>query len=283
MRWILAGGVVGLAAVVIGLAVMLSGGGAGAARATGRDYDRSTPDAVLESVLLMVQAGDAHRLPELIYAESDEMRGVLNRLGNLLGSLQTLAAEIQNRFPQEAAELRARTIEQGAGRLAAAFGMDSPRRGRSDSPDGQRDRSDPQGLQTVLANPFAWLEAGHDRLSTIKTGDGFAAIMVDGKPAFGLGLMMRDTDRGWAVVAPLNLPLIRKYVPANRDEWSILASMLQVVDSAIAELAADVRNGKCRDVEHVSELAGEKAWMPLVMCVLAYNRAMEVREEAAAR
>ncbi|TVQ31812.1 MAG: hypothetical protein EA376_07415 [Phycisphaeraceae bacterium] len=280
MRWILAGAIVGLTAVLLGLAVLVSGASDRPSR--GGAYDQSTPDAVLISALQMVEDGEVGRLTELIHADSDEMRAVLNRVGSLLQRLHVLADEIQTRFPDEVAEMRAKA-ESAAG---ANGGMQSLFAGAP-----QRQRGGRGGppwstaggggfLQPLLADPFAWIERNRTRMTVIQTADNTAAIMVDGKPAFGLGLTMRLEDDRWQVMLPLRLPFISRYMPQTREEWAIVASLVEVIDRAVDELAADVRAGRCRNIEAVAELAGEKAWMPVVMCVMAYNRAMEARERS---
>lgn len=277
MRWILAGAIVGLTAVLLGLAVLVSGASDRAAR--GMAYDQSTPDAVLVSALQMVEDGEVRRLTDLIHADNDEMRAVLNRAGSLLQSLHTLAEAIQQRFPDEVAEMQARAEEQARTGGVRSLFAGAPRAQRSA---GGGPPWSVQGgggfLQPLLADPFAWIERNRTRMTVIQTADNTAAIMVDGKPAFGLGLTMRLEDGRWQVMLPLRLPFISRYMPQTREEWAILASLVEVIDNAVAELAVDVRAGRCRNIEAVAELAGEKAWMPVVMCVMAYNRAMEARE-----
>src|SRR5688572_15504543 len=102
MAWALAS-----CAIVLGV---LGGGG----REGRQTYSRGTRDEVVASALAMVKNNDAKRLADLIYAEGPEMRSVLNRLGNLFGRLQDLAAQIQLRMPHEVAELKAQGVSAAA-------------------------------------------------------------------------------------------------------------------------------------------------------------------------
>lgn len=278
MRWMLAGGLVGLAAAIIGVAVYLS---RSAPASADFDYPQSTPDEVLQSALAMIRRGDARRLPDLIYADSDEMRAVLNRLGRLLQSVQALAATIQQKFPQEVEELRAKGAESALTRIAQ---RGVPRTDRRAGPREQRQMQESlaDASRLLLADPYGWLERNSSRLTTLKTADNVAAIMVDGKPAFGLGLTMRRDNDRWHVVLPINMPGVARFVPRNHDEWAILASMIQVVDNAVLELDSDVRAGRVHSLQGVAELAGDKAWMPMAICFVAYQKAMDARAAAGA-
>ncbi|MEC9372335.1 MAG: hypothetical protein VYC34_00755, partial [Planctomycetota bacterium] len=134
----------------------------------------------------------------------------------------------------------------------------------------------------ILADPFGWLQRARDRITTIQTADNIAAVLIDNKPAFGLGLTMRLDDNGkWAIALPLNLPVVARYTPRNHDEWSIVASIIQVIDNALKDLTTDIKQGDCRTLAEASELAGEKAVSPMFIAIIAYNRAMEARERAA--
>lgn len=278
MRWMLAGGLVGLAAALIGLAVYFS---RAAPAAADFEYPQSTPDEVLQSAIAMIERGEARRLPDLIYADSDEMRAVLNRLGRLLQSLQTLAATLQSKFPEEVDELRAKGAEAALTRIAQ---RGVPRTDRRAGPREQRQAQETlaDASRLLLADPYGWIERNRSRLTTLTTADNVAAIMVDGKPAFGLGVTMRRDNDRWRVALPINLPGVARFVPRNHDEWAILASMIQVVDNAVVELDSDVRAGRVRSLNGVAELAGEKAWMPMAICFVAYQKAMDARSAAGA-
>ena len=77
-----------------------------------KQYDRSTPDQVLEAARDMVINSDAERLTELVYADSPEMQEVYAGLGAVLGHLQDLAVAINDRFPEEVAEATGLSLDQ---------------------------------------------------------------------------------------------------------------------------------------------------------------------------
>ena len=77
------------------------------------DYSQGTPEETIASANKMVEAGDAEKLPNLVYAENPDMRKLLNTLGRMTGHLEELAKEINTRYPQETAEL-AKKAEEAA-------------------------------------------------------------------------------------------------------------------------------------------------------------------------
>lgn len=276
MKWILTGGMVGLASLIIGLAMFLVRDG-GRSRI---EYPRSTPEEALESAWAMVRDRNAERLSELLYSDSDEMRAVLARLGRLFGNLQALAAEINEAFPEEVAQLRANALRSDKG-LEEMF-QESRGRGRQGA-GGQMNRQDAERasqelFRLLLADPFGWIERNRERVTAIKLSDDTAAVQVDGKPAMGIGMLMKRSESGWQIELPLNVPMVTRYLPRNREEWEIVASMIQVFDNAVLELRSDVRGGRASDVQDVAKLAGEKSAVPVLICFIAYNRAMEARE-----
>lgn len=260
--WIAAGGAVAMIALVIGIGLAVGG-----ERARPRvDYPQDTPERVLESAYQMLADERADHLPDLLYAESPEVRGVFNRLGRLLGNLQELATVIQQRFPEDVAAVR-EDAQQSGGAISLGFG-----------PGGEGLPS--AGVRRILADPFGWIERNRDRVTVLQTADDRAAVMVDGKPAFGVGLAMIERGDRWFISPPLNLPFVQRFLPQSRDEWAIVASMLEVFENVAVELRAEVAGGAHRDLEAVAQRAGEKAAAPIVMCVMAYNRAMEARGRA---
>jgi len=254
MRPILAGITVALIAIVTGVVMLMA-----SPDRPRPDYPARTPDALLDAAVAMIEDGRPDLLPSLIDAPSTEFRAVLDRLGGLLASLRELSRALETEFPSQVASLRS-SPPPGLLSGAAAEGFDD------------------DTLARLLADPFAWLEGARDRLETIPIGDDAAAILVDGAPAFGVGLTMRRVEEGqWRVVVPLGLPFVGRYLPQSRDEWSIVASMVTVVDNALRDLTRDVRRGRCETIDDAVSLAGQKAWPPLALCYFAYTRAMETR------
>ena len=74
--------------VGIALAAMLAYALSGGVRSV--SYSQQTPDDVLRSAVAMIKSGQTRKLTNLIYADSPDMRGVLNQLGRLLESMHRL-------------------------------------------------------------------------------------------------------------------------------------------------------------------------------------------------
>lgn len=137
-RWVVAAAAVGLALTTA----------AGCRRSSG--YSQATPDDVIKSAKLMVEKGDARRLSDLIYADTPEMRAILDQLGGLLASVQDLAVTIEKQFPAEVAKVKAEAEEAAkkgqatsfisrlAGRMGGPQGGGTPRMRTSRNRDGTR-------------------------------------------------------------------------------------------------------------------------------------------------
>lgn len=103
-----------------------------------KQYDRSTPDAMLEAARDMVVRSDAERLTELIYADSLEMEKLYARLGVVLGHLQDLAVAINERFPEEIKAAQAKAQEEAkAGRGLSLLQQFNPSAGATAYSSGQ--------------------------------------------------------------------------------------------------------------------------------------------------
>ncbi len=266
-RWLFAGAMVGVAAVLLGLAVAL----------TTRELRKpkplpaDSPDALVASVFSAVERGRPDLIPSLIYAENSDLRLVLDALADLFDSLDSLAATIQQRFPSEVESLRGQPASGGiVGALAGA--QRAAQAGGSQAPNFSN-----ASIRSLLADPFAAIRDARGRVSTAVVADDLAAVLIDSKPAFGVGLMLRRAEGRWWIDLPLNLPFIAKYSPRNTEEHQILASMIQVVDNTIVDLRQDIDAGKCANLREVSQLAGEKAFAPIALCVVAYDRAIKAR------
>jgi hypothetical protein len=72
-----------------------------------KEYSQDTPDAVVATAKKMIENGDAKRLTELVYADSKDMRRLLNQMGRTMGSLQDLASAVQKAYPKEIEKLKA--------------------------------------------------------------------------------------------------------------------------------------------------------------------------------
>lgn len=268
--------------------VVLVGAGIGLGRVlfapeVPKQYDRSTPEAVFEAARDMVAEGDAHRLSELLYADSPGMEQVYAGLGDVMGSVQGLAAAINERFPEEVAEFRARAeSEAKAGRgvsfLQQIGSAARPRRGGP--PPAEEENRWNRVLQTVAADPYAWLTEAEDRLSYTWIDDERVAILWDQKPIFPpFGMIMQQDSRGqWSVVLPLRgIPMASRFLPQTEEEYAIWAAILQAVDNVVIDLETDVREGRLNSFESIARATGQKAAPVMIGCMIAYNRAIEER------
>jgi len=254
-----------------------------------RGYPQASPEEVLKSAITMIKNGEAEKVATLIYAPAPEMRAVLNRFGDLLGSLQDLGLAVAKRFPNDIQRIRADALKKAttstgsaaaiqamASRPGAALG--AVRAGRGG---GGVQQPDPRGLEdfamTVFADPFGWIDANADRLSAVPINDEQAAVLVDGKPVPPIGLTMRYAENKWQIELPLSLPGVSQFLPQTRHEYSILGSLLKVLAAAIDELADDVRSGKISRTNQLAEKAGEKAFGPAAMVFIVYGKEMDVR------
>lgn len=250
-----------------------------------KGYSQATPDDVLQTARLMVEQGDARRLTELIYADSPQMRDLLEHLGQTFQSLADLGIEVNRAFPREVAELRAQAEEAArrgeattfVGRLAGLSNR-SVRVGASGEGPDPRDAFN-QAAKELMSDPYAWLTRNADRLSTTTMTDDTAAILWDGKPVFGVGLAMKEEKGRWYVVLPTAVPPVSQIMPRNDAEWEIAHALVQIVDNALTDTAADIREGKAGNLEDVARVLGEKAFITTMMGMVAYGKAVEARSK----
>ena len=265
MRWTIIGAAAAAIAVAAGVGVRLAD-----APPEPREYPQATPEATLDAIFEMVESQDAGRLPELIHADTAGMRAALEELSLLTGELQQAAQAAAEAFPRETAALRAAMRDDPA----AALSTFRPRGGTVDPTAGPGRES----LRMILADPYGWLVIQRDRLSTAMIDDQRAAILRDGRPVFGVGMIMRrGEDERWRIELPLRFPGSSRFVPQSDDEWKIVGSLLRVFASAVDELEGDIRAGRARDMSDAARLAGEKALGPIVLVGIAYRQALEAR------
>lgn len=252
------------------------------------NYSQATPDDVIQSAKLMVKNGRADRLTDLIYAENPDMRGLYQRLGRLLRSVQTLGLTLNEKFPKEVAELRAKA-EQAAkdGRAGNLFGRltgearRSARRAASGEQGNPGEAAD-SAFKQILTDPYGWLNEQSSQLATTPINDDMAAVTWAGKPVLPpLGLVLKKDGGKWFLVLPTNVPGVSGFMPKTKDEYAIWASLIKTFENAVVELDQEVRRGDIRSLDEVSRKAGEKAFVPAAIAFIAYNRAIEVRKEEA--
>jgi len=257
-----------------------------------REYAQSSPDDVIASAVEMVTNDEAARLTTLIYAESPEMRQVLGQLGVLMGNLQKLAKTCAARWPDEYAKLQQQAVEQAqssGGSLLSALGSGGRRRGGGGGGGGGgREDANPDqmraALNALLADPFGWIQRSATRLSTVKTSDDTAGVLLDGQPAIPLvGLPMKLDQGRWYVAIPTSVPPLNQAWPKTRAQWAILGAMIKTTDQAVVALNADVKSGKVGSVQQLVDTFQEKAIFPLMIASVPYGREMDVGNRAERR
>jgi hypothetical protein len=284
---------IGRLAIVFMLTLPLLVGAAGS-WGCGRDYSQATPDDVLVSARLMVENGDVHRLPDLIYAESTELRNLMTQFGRVLRSMQLLAIDLQKAYPDEISQIKREAEEAAAKGQATGFvgrmmGQAAPaRRG----PGNRRTRNAQQpaageGMQQsfnqmakeLFADPYGWLARSEGRVTTQKVADDMAAILWDGKPAFGIGLLMKEEKGKWYITVPTSMPGMGNLAPNTPETWQIAGSLALALENAIKDTQREVRAGKHPTLEDLSRSVGEKAAIPAIAIMYAYQRATRVDRE----
>lgn len=251
-----------------------------------KGYSQATPEDTLRTARLMVENGDARRLTELVYADSPQMRDLLEQAGDVLSSLATLGLAVQERFPTEVAALRAEAeaaAKEGrsASFLAQLAGLRSQmdRAARSGSGQQAQDLFNKM-LMEIASDPYAWLTRTSDRVSVTPLNDDTAAILIDGKPAMGVGLTLVQRDGNWSLYLPLELLKGVHVYPDTPEKWEMMGSLLATLDNAVSDMTKDVKAGKAARLEDVARIAGEKAFVPAAIVMFAYGQQLEADRKA---
>lgn len=246
-----------------------------------KGYSQETPEATLATARLMVEQGDARRLTELVYAESPELRELLEQAGDALESLARLGVAVQREFPEEVARLRAEAEAAAASGQASSFvgqlvGMNAQvrRAARTRNGQGAQDLFNKMAME-VMADPYAWITRNAERVSVTTIADDQAAVLVDGKPALGIGVTLIHRDGEWYFYLPVEYLKASRVYPDTPEEWEIMGYLMAALDNAVVDLTKDVEAGRARRLEEVARMAGEKAFVPAAMIVLAYGKAMD--------
>jgi hypothetical protein len=252
-----------------------------------KGYSQATPDDVLRTARAMVENGDAERLTDLVYTESREFRGFLNGMGESLGLLARLGQVVQERFPNEVAALRAEA-EQAAkdGRASSFVARAMTLAGQSRRARRGQETEDPRATfnkmaMELMSDPYAWLTRNADRLTTTTEGmpDDSAAVLWDGKPVFPpIGLAMTRKDGRWSIMLPGPVTAV---LPKSADEWEIAGALVGCVDNAIKDSIEQIEQGRAQKLEDVARILGENALIPIGIAIVAYDRAVDARREAA--
>ncbi|MEM8757179.1 MAG: hypothetical protein AAGF47_05280 [Planctomycetota bacterium] len=273
-----------LAAVAVGLFVLVP-----AWQAAPRVYDRSSPEAVVESFATMVETGDAGRIHELLFVESESMRAAYARLGAMADELLRLAATLEQRMPEEIDRLRAEAEEAAERGEATGFlgrvtqGLAQQRR-RPNRDNRERDRAFNLAVRQLLASPLSSFEEARGRLTTVSITDDAAGLLWDGAPVlppFGVSMVRDPGDQTWSIVLPLDLPLLSRYRPRTDQQWQIAAYLFQAWENAARDIRLKVDAGEIRNLDQAASEAGAMVLPPTVMIGVAYAKQLEAAEEAA--
>ncbi len=278
-------------------------------------YPASTPDEALDSAQQMIATGEADRLTDLVYADSEQMRSFLNQVGSMLAALQDLGTTVEQKFPEELAGFRADAEKAAAeGRTNPLFArLVSARRGTSRNPGFGISQIDREGLtldtgtaapsrsnplaprqsesqrkivngiiKQLLADPYRWLEDGRDNLDTVYIADDTVALTWNDRPILPpFGLSMIEEDGRWYLVPPTSYPGVSMIMPRNGDEWFVWGSMVKTLERVVIDLESDLRAGKIRNMTDLADSAAEKVAIPAMLVFFAYGNMVEERTREA--
>lgn len=187
-----------------------------------RTYHQTSADATVHSLADMLKDGNVHLIPSLIRAEDPKMQELLVRLGPLFNRMNRLSQSLREKYPDEFDALLAKAAAAGSERIAAS--------GRTAQDRGQWE----ERLTLMIADPFGMLDREMERVSTVYVDDETFALTIDDKPAFGVGVLIRQADDGkWYFHLPQNLPGLGSRLPQSDAEWRIMNAMLKSVTNGV--------------------------------------------------
>ena len=254
-----------------------------------KSYPTDSPRAVLESAAQMLADRRADRLVELIETvppdeigtERDErMSDLYIRLGRVLRAAQDLHASVESSMPEELDRLTAElAAAEARGESTSIIATLMPtRRGRDQTPERREARE--RLVERLLADPFAGIDNAVtdniDRIGLQEIGADSVAITWDRRavlPPFGL--TMRNSDVGWRLVPPTSLPMVRRFLPDSDAEYQVWGSLLATLESLLDDLAKDVKSGRIRTIDNLTQQAIEDAVIPMGMMMVALGNADE--------
>jgi hypothetical protein len=254
--------------------------------------DRDTPEATIASARKVVEQGRADKLGQFIYADSKDMRKLMNRFGVFLGNIQKLGDAVQEKFPKEVADLKAKAADAAkSGKATSLVGQMMsqvrPQRGQRKPPDPAKAQeardSFNNAIKDVFADPYGWLRQSETRLTTTFLTDDSVALLWDGEPVMApLGMIMKkDADGKWYFMLPTNLPGISKFMPKTDKEFQIWGSLITVFDKTVIDLTKEVKAGHVHSLEDLSRKAGEMALPPAMIVMLAIGELEQAKKKEA--
>ena len=186
--------------------------------------------------------------------EASAIQDVTDKAGAMIGQLYRVARKLRERYPDDI-QREFETVKK------------------------QAERDDLDEFARFLADPFGLIDANRSRLTVEDMGDGTAAILFDGKPPFGYGMLMREVSGQWKVDVPIDL--LQNYRPNTREEWQVLANMMLALERSLTAFEEEVDDGQFRDLRHAcnraGRLLGERAF---VQAIIYQNMKRQARDEA---
>lgn len=248
-----------------------------------RDYSQESPEALVDSARQMVVDGNARRLSELVWTESEGEKLVIDRLGRTMGALQRLGQAVSREFPEEVSRIRQQAdVAAESGEINSIIGRALTASGgvARGAPAAIRDeRRMRQGLDSIvrelMADPYGWLERHGDKLEPMRITDDIVALSWQGKPVVGLSLVEHEGE--WYLKLPLDQPVLKRFLPQNEAEFEIWGELVASVHNVLQDLADEVERGEHRNLESVASTAGEYALPTAFMVMIAYGKALEER------
>ncbi len=231
--------------------------------------DTSTPQKALDAITRMIEEGRPHELPQMVeikardvtfddgVTEASAIQDVKGKMSQMIGQLWRVSKKIKARFSEELTK----EIAKG-GEAAAREGFDYR-----------------QLAQRVLGDPFGFLTEQREHLTVEDLGDGTAALLIDGEPAWGGIVTMVETSAGWRISVPVETLRSNKYWPDTRHEWAVIASMMLGIENSLCDFEAEFDEGKIRSVREAGERVGRLVGESVVVQSVIY--AMMKRSEPA--
>ncbi len=233
-----------------------------------RSYSQASADATVQSLADMLKDGNVRQIPSLIRAQDPKMQELLDRLGPLFDRLHRLSETLQEKYPDEVDALLAKAAQAGGEKIAA-----SGRTTRS----GEQWRDQ---LTLMIADPFGTMDREMARVSTIYVDDETYALTIDGQPAFGVGILIRQADDGkWYFHVPEYIPGLSSQMPQTDHEWRIMNSMFKSVTNGVEWTERRIAEENAGQLEEIWAQLALDVGPQLVMQWGLYEKATKAREE----
>jgi hypothetical protein len=221
------------------------------------EYDASSPQAALDAMHQMIADGHPEMLGRMVHIEARDIayedgvteasaiENVIDKTGDMLGQLYRVAGKLRTRFPDQV-----QTELNRAGDAAK--------------------RNDLDFITQFLADPFGLMDRERSRVSVNDLGDGTAAILIDGKPPLGFGLLMREIDGQWRVDVPIDM--LQNYRPDTREEWKVVANIMLAIENSLTAFETELDRGEFRDLRQASNRAGRLLGERVIVQAIIYEQ-----------